>query len=289
MIDLYLLEELVAFQKYGTLAQTADHLAVTQPTVTRGMQKLEAELGVQLFDRQPNKISLTPTGEFAAKTAQTLLTENKAFASKIKQFNLSQTQITIAANAPGPLLILKKIKNSAIKTNPQLIAGNYQQLLLNEQYTCLFINQPLNNDKIASIYLGSENLEVHLNEFTELASRQQVSFSDLKNLTFLVVYDVGVWRQVIQDNIPGAKFLYQTDRGNFEEIRHNSIFPYFTTNLSAVYPIWQQRLNDNDRQAVPIKDPAARQQFYACFLKRNQKRLSPLIEQMQDQWAKADE
>ncbi|MCY7178455.1 hypothetical protein BA718_03570 [Streptococcus gallolyticus subsp. gallolyticus] len=51
MIDDYLLEALVAFAKYGTLSATAEHLMVTQPTVTRGMQKLEDELGVTLFKR----------------------------------------------------------------------------------------------------------------------------------------------------------------------------------------------------------------------------------------------
>lgn len=53
MIDNYLLEELITFAKYKTLAKTAAELNITQPTVTRGMQKLEDELGVQLFDRHP--------------------------------------------------------------------------------------------------------------------------------------------------------------------------------------------------------------------------------------------
>ena len=46
MIDNYLLEELVTFAKYKTLAKTAAELNVTQPTVTRGMQKLEDELEI---------------------------------------------------------------------------------------------------------------------------------------------------------------------------------------------------------------------------------------------------
>lgn len=54
MIDNYLLEYLVTFAQTGTLAKTATHLNVTQPTVTRGMQRLEAEFGIALFDRHPN-------------------------------------------------------------------------------------------------------------------------------------------------------------------------------------------------------------------------------------------
>ena len=41
MIDNYLLEYLVTFTKVQTLAKTAAELNVTQPTVTRGMQRLE--------------------------------------------------------------------------------------------------------------------------------------------------------------------------------------------------------------------------------------------------------
>ncbi|MFT8437876.1 MAG: LysR family transcriptional regulator [Oenococcus sp.] len=66
MVDNYLWQELAAFAKYGTFARTAEKLHITQPTVTRGMQKLENDLGVQLFARQPNRISLTKTGELAA-------------------------------------------------------------------------------------------------------------------------------------------------------------------------------------------------------------------------------
>lgn len=51
MIDLELLRELTAFKKYGTLSATAKHLMITQPSVTRGMQKLEEEMGVELFKR----------------------------------------------------------------------------------------------------------------------------------------------------------------------------------------------------------------------------------------------
>jgi DNA-binding transcriptional LysR family regulator len=39
MLDLEFLEELVAFQKYGTLSAAAEHLMITQPTVTRKREK----------------------------------------------------------------------------------------------------------------------------------------------------------------------------------------------------------------------------------------------------------
>lgn len=288
MIDLYLLQELVTFQKYGTLAKAAQVLAVTQPTITRGMQKLEEELQVKLFLREPNKISLTKAGEFAAEEAQQVLQINANYTKKVRNYALSESTITIGADAPGPLIILDSLKTAQVKVKTDFILRDFAKLLLKRQFTCLLLNHPLNHKNIASIYLGTENLAVHINEFSNLASQPAISFADLKNMTFLVIQDIGIWKEIIQAKIPQAKFLYQEDNNNFDEIRNNSIFPYFTTNLTKIDPN-RTKTVANDRIEVKIKDKEAHQQFYACFLKENQKRLLPLIRQMQDQWAKADD
>lgn len=82
-----LLEQLIYFKKYGTLADVADKLLITQPTVTRGMQKLEDKLGVKLFKRSVNKLTLTKTGELAAEEAKKLLEAEDNF---IKKYNNSK-------------------------------------------------------------------------------------------------------------------------------------------------------------------------------------------------------
>lgn len=73
MIENYLWEELATFADQKTLAQTAKVLNVTQPTITRGMQKLEDYLGVQLFQREPNKVTLTKPVKKQQKKPKRLL------------------------------------------------------------------------------------------------------------------------------------------------------------------------------------------------------------------------
>ncbi len=41
-----------------------------------------------------------------------------------------------------------------------------------------------------------------------LANSQQVSFKDLAGLSFVVLNDIGPWKEIIQKYIPNAKFLY---------------------------------------------------------------------------------
>ncbi|MFR3734178.1 MAG: LysR family transcriptional regulator, partial [Enterococcus sp.] len=92
---------------------------------------------------------------------------------------------------------------------------------------------------------------------------------------------------VIQEEIPNAKFLYQDNQENFEEIKNYSIFPFFTTNVSKLDPHLHKELA-NDRVPVEIEDDAAEMTFYASFLKSNRARLEPVIEAWQDGWIRID-
>lgn len=289
MIDNYLLEELTTFAKYGTLAETAQHLNLSQPAITRGTKRIEEELGIKLFERTPNKISLNETGQFAAKKAAQVLAANQAFVDEVKTFDKNQKQVTVASTAPGPLIVLSQLDDANAAVHDQLLTDtDLKQALLNEQFGIIFASEPLKDKKIASSYLGAEYLVANLNEFTPLASQTSVKFSELKGLTFLVLQEIGTWRQIIQEKIPDAKFLYQTNRSDFDEIKNYSIFPYFSTNLSGLDKRWQVK-DQVDRTPVPISDPEASMVFYANYLTKNKNRVLPLIEKMQDVWAKVDE
>ena len=51
MIELQLLEQRVAFERHGTLSAASEALHLSQPAMSRAMQKLEALLGVPIFER----------------------------------------------------------------------------------------------------------------------------------------------------------------------------------------------------------------------------------------------
>ena len=287
MIDNYLLEELVAFKKYGTLAATAQHLLVTQPTVTRGMQKLEDELGVQIFDRQPNRITLTKTGELAAQKAQEVIATNLNFVETIQKYDYNHKNIRVGAVAPGPLILLHHlIKLNAVDEkididdnllDPHHVSNN----LLDHNYSFILTNQEIMTDKVESFFIGTERLSVNLNQFTLLANKKAVSFEDLKGLSFIVLSDIGVWKQVAEGKIPGAKFLYQEQREAFAEITKYSDFPYFTTNISKID---DTGFTDHDQVNVPIKDDDAKMDFYAAYLKSSKKLIAPTLKKMSQAW-----
>jgi len=68
-------EYLVALAEYRHFGRAADACYVSQPTLSTQIKKLEAELGVELFERTPRRLGLTPAGQKVLERAQIILAE----------------------------------------------------------------------------------------------------------------------------------------------------------------------------------------------------------------------
>lgn len=202
MIENYLLEELVAFAKYGTIAKTAEALGLTQPAVTHSMKKLEDELGVKLFIR----LYLSEPGKYTAREAKKLINDNLDFIEKVKQFEKDQTTLIIGVNAPGPLLVLRSLKDKNIQIENTLIENNFKNLLAEHQMTCLLGNFPIEDRDLTSTYLGTESMSINLPAENELGKSKELSFKMLKGKTILSRSPIGFWTKIYHDEIPEDYF-----------------------------------------------------------------------------------
>jgi len=286
LIDNYLLEELVTFAKYGTLAATAEELMVTQPTVTRGMQKLEDDLGVKIFDRQPNRIALTETGKLAAQEAQRALDANQQFYDSVRKFEFSHRITNIGSVAPGPIILMNSLKDLSdnVKISQTMVKPDLvEKTLVNRDCSMVLTNQKFETPGIESLYIGTEKLAANLDKFMAIASLSSVTFDQLRGLSFVVLNDIGIWKDIIQKEIPNAKFMYQEQRDSFSEITKYSNFPYFSTNISKID---LKQNEDDDRVQIPISDESATMDLYATYLKEEKQPLLPLIKKITTAWNK---
>ena len=72
-MNLQQLEYIVAVSRVRHFAKAADQCGVTQPTLSAMIQKLENELGVKLFERTSQQVSLTPIGQKVVAQAEEVL------------------------------------------------------------------------------------------------------------------------------------------------------------------------------------------------------------------------
>jgi len=69
-MDLRQLEYFIEICQTGNFTRAAENLFVAQPSVTAAIRKLEAELGVQLFERTNKKVVLTREGQALLRHAE---------------------------------------------------------------------------------------------------------------------------------------------------------------------------------------------------------------------------
>ena len=100
MIEIHLFEQLVAFADSGTLSAAAEQLHISQPALSRSMQRLEEELGVKLFDRQKSRLSLNENGELAVRYARNLLLQESSMIDQIREFDRKKRTISVGSCTP---------------------------------------------------------------------------------------------------------------------------------------------------------------------------------------------
>ena len=85
MIETYLLRGLAEIERSGSFTAAAKTLCVSQPALSRAMQKLEDELGVALFDRSGGRTTLSPLGHLAADHARAVLAALDGMAAAVRE------------------------------------------------------------------------------------------------------------------------------------------------------------------------------------------------------------
>ena len=91
------LRYIVALSETGHFRKAAAHCNVSQPTLSIAIKKLEAELGIALFERARLKVKLTSVGEKVVHQARRILLE-------------AQNLIDLAESGKDPLGTLLKIE-----------------------------------------------------------------------------------------------------------------------------------------------------------------------------------
>lgn len=75
MLDRIHFEIIQGLKKYGSLIKTADMLHLTQSALSHSIKKLEAELGIRIWEKDGRQLRLTPAGEMLYKHAERILNQ----------------------------------------------------------------------------------------------------------------------------------------------------------------------------------------------------------------------
>lgn len=175
----------VAESKNFTLA--ADKAFVTQPTLSMQIQKLEKELGVEIFDRSTHPIKITPIGEKIIAQAKVILKEVKKMSQMISELNISLEGTLKVGIIPTvlPTLLPLFYKNfvtqfpKAKLIIQELKTHEILEKLRDDKIDFGILVTPLGHEDIVEKPLYNEPLVAFVPEEHRLSKKSKISDSDL--------------------------------------------------------------------------------------------------------------
>lgn len=275
MFELYQLEQLLAVAEHGTLSSAAERLHISQPALSRSMQRLEAELQVTLFTRQKNKIELNENGRIAVDYARKIVEQSQDMVSRIQAFDRSQRTILVGACAPAPLweippllsdLYPDRTISSEIRENDVLLQG-----LRDGLYQLIILPYPLEEPGITCVKYGEEHLFFSLPPAHPLSGSKALYMKDLNGETMLLRNHLGFWRDVTDQKMPDTRFLEQEDVA-FDELVRSSALPSFATDV-----VLRREGNPVNRVHIPILDEEANVTYYCLYRPSEDSELNSFI------------
>ncbi|MDY2991556.1 MAG: LysR family transcriptional regulator [Hornefia butyriciproducens] len=282
-IEIYLLEQLAAFSRCGTLSAAAEELAVSQPALTRSMKKIEDILGVSLFDRSINRIRLNENGKRAAEQAVKLLEADREMIRLVRNFDRSSKTISIGSCVPGPLMeypgILSSLYSgmaivSEMAEESELLTG-----LRSDRFQLAILAHPLSDSDLYCQPCGSEHLYISVIAAhpAALYEKKGVTFREMDGETFLMNAHIGLWDQITRRNMPHSKLILQSDTEALLEVINASTLPSFATDLTLrVLPKRVNRVN------IPFTDDDATMRYYCACRKERTEFFRPWFELLTD-------
>lgn len=281
MIELNQLQQLITIAKKGTISKAANELLISQPALSRSMQRLEADLNVLLFDHYKNKVILNKNGELVVKKAQKILGSIDKMILEVQEFDQAHLTIALASCAPAPIwdleAIIKELYQNAKVTSQIINQNDLISSLKNNDYHLIITPFKYDDQDIISYPYLEEQLYLSLPQNHHLKDKKEISFQELDGETMILYSNIGFWHDLHQKTMPNTKFLIQNERSTFNEIVKATALPSFTTNLSI-----KREGKMNNRIIIPFRDDEAHVTFYLTLLKKNKQKYQELIDKVKD-------
>lgn len=189
------LRYIVAVSQENNFRRAAERVFVSQPALSLAIQKLEEELGVQIFERSRTAVSMTPIGEMIVAQAQRALEEIaqiKEIASQGKDQLVGTLRIGVIYTV-GPYLlpelipVLKKIAPHMPLEMEENQTANLEIQLANGRLDVIIIALPFGGPGIATLPLYDEDFNVVVPLDHPWAKKKQIKTAELSTEKVLLL------------------------------------------------------------------------------------------------------
>jgi DNA-binding transcriptional LysR family regulator len=204
-MDLLQLHYFQAVARHQHVSHAAAELRVAQSSLSRALARLEADLGVPLFDRHGRRLVLNRFG--AAFLARVDVALDQLGQGRRELADLAGLEHGSVAVAAESLLLLDELLAGFLAGHPgvsfqltQSPAPAMAALLHAGQVDFCVASQPLDDDALQAAELASEEVLVAVPPAHRLAGRKRVGVDDLAGEVFVATRP-GYWQRALLDRL----------------------------------------------------------------------------------------
>ncbi len=217
-MELRQLEYFQMASRLKNITRAAQRLRVSQPNITVAIKKLEAELGVQLFDRSQKQLTLTPEGNVFLKRIELALHNIDEAILEVNDYKQLQKG-TIKIGIPpmmGAYLFPK------VFSGFRLLHPNLEVLLFEEG--SLSIREKLESDELDFgiivvpnstpnlnvLKMSCNQLMVCVSQKSSLARKNWITPKDIAASDLIMMREGSYLRQIVQNKLSALKITPRT-------------------------------------------------------------------------------
>ena len=194
-MDIKHLQYFIAVTNFNSFSRAADHLFITQPTISKMIKNLEEELGVSLFDRSRKQVTLTDAGRIILEQAKLI---DKAFKNLEMGLDdllgLKKGHIRIGLPPIFDAHLFLKIMGSFHEKYPgitfQIVEDGSKKIEEDVNKNLLDVGVivlPTKDDIFEHFSFMEEDLKLILHSSHPLANRKEVNLTELANESFILL------------------------------------------------------------------------------------------------------
>ncbi|MBX5467477.1 MAG: LysR family transcriptional regulator [Firmicutes bacterium] len=214
-MEIHQLEYFLAIAQYRSFSKAALEISVSQSTLSQQIQKLEEELGVTLFVREPRTVRLSPAGEEFQRYAAHILEEIQRCRVAMQDYaQFRRGQLRLGAIATIAYLGFHTVIREFIEAYPgvlvEMVEGTTDDLLRAMQAArvdAAFISAPFADGFAVQFYpLVEDEVVALLPAGHPLAHQASIRWRDLAGEKFLLLNASASFRNALLEACRASGF-----------------------------------------------------------------------------------
>ncbi|WP_428910963.1 LysR family transcriptional regulator [Niallia sp. Krafla_26] len=194
--------------KQGGFSKAAEHLYVSQPTISNVVKDLEKELAVQLLIRTTRKLELTDTGKLLFRYGEKISQLYRHFYQELDDIkNANKGSVNMGIFSSVGTDILTNIVSDFYEKYPNITIrfvedgeANLKKSLYNGELDLIVLEVPVNEEPIDFIPFLKGDLRLLVHDQHPLASKEIVAWEELKKERFIIFHEgFAVRRFILQE------------------------------------------------------------------------------------------